>query len=115
MIAVDAEYNREYTYTYVEFIMPVPALDLENDIQPVSDFRANAAAMLKRVKDTGRPLVLTQNGRGTAVLLDVRAYQALIEENQMLREVQHGLADVAAGRTVPHEDARARLLARYRR
>jgi prevent-host-death family protein len=90
------------------------ALDFENDIQPVSDFRANAAAMLKRVRDTGRPLVLTQNGRGAAVLLDVGAYQALLEENDLLRDIQHGLADVAAGRTVPHDEARARLLAKYR-
>ena len=90
------------------------ALDFENDIQPVSDFRANAAAMLKRVRDTGRPLVLTQNGRGAAVLLDVGAYQELLEENDLLRDIQHGLADVAAGRTVPHDEARARLLAKDR-
>ena len=49
-----------------------------------------------------------------AVLLDVGAYQALLEENDLLRDIQHGLADVAAGRTVPHDEARARLLAKYR-
>lgn len=91
------------------------SLNLETDIQPVSDFRANAASMLKRVKETGRPLVLTQNGRGAAVLLDVAEYQALLEENELLRNVQQGLSDVAAGRTVPHEEARARLLSKYAR
>lgn len=90
------------------------SLNLETDIQPVSDFRANAATMLKRVKETGRPLVLTQNGRGTAVLLDVAEYQALLEENELLRDVQRGLADVSAGRTVSHAEARERLLARFR-
>lgn len=89
------------------------SLNLETDIQPVSDFRANAATMLKRVKDTGRPLVLTQNGRGTAVLLDVAQYQALLDENELLRDVQRGLADVSAGRTVSHSEARTRLLARF--
>lgn len=91
------------------------AINLESDIQPVSDFRANAAAMLKQVRESGRPLVLTQNGRGAAVLVDIRAYQALIDENELLADIRSGLADVAAGRTVPHDEARERLLARYRR
>ena len=58
--------------------MPKLANNLESDNQPVTDFRANAASMLKQVRETGRPLVLTQTGRGTAVLLDIREYQRLI-------------------------------------
>lgn len=91
------------------------ALDLETDIQPVSDFRANASAMLQQVRDTGRPLVLTQRGRSTAVLLDIRTYQDLLEELQDLRDVQRGLDDVAAGNTVSHADVVARLDAHLKR
>jgi antitoxin YefM len=91
------------------------ALDLEADIQPVSDFRANASAMLQQVRDTGRPLVLTQRGRSTAVLLDIRTYQDLLEELQDLRDVQRGLDDVAAGNTVSHSDVVARLDAHLKR
>ena len=88
------------------------ALDLEADIQPVSDFRANASAMLQQVRDTGRPLVLTQRGRGAAVLLDIRSYQGLLDELEELRDVARGLADVAEGRVVAHEDVAARITAR---
>jgi antitoxin YefM len=90
------------------------ALDLEADIQPVSDFRANASAMLQQVRDTGRPLVLTQRGRGTAVLLDIGVYQGMLEELEELREVHRGLADVAAGRVVDHAEVAARLSARLK-
>ncbi len=86
-------------------------IDLEADIQPVSDFRANAAASLKQVKETGRPVVLTQRGRGAAVLMDVGVYQALVDEIDLLRDIRAGLSDVAAGRVVASSDARAQLLA----
>lgn len=91
------------------------AIDLEADIQPVSDFRAHTSAVLQKLRDTRRPVVLTQHGRGAAVLLDVGTYQDLMDELDELRDVHRGLADVAAGRTVTHEDAAARVRARLGR
>ncbi len=87
-------------------------LDLEADIQPVSDFRANASALIRQVRESGRPLVLTQRGRGAAVLLDIGAYQRLLEENEELRDVQQALGDVRDGRMVEHADVVARVAAR---
>jgi len=89
------------------------AIDLENDITPVSDFRANAASILEKLRTTGRPVVLTQRGRSAAVLLDVRSYQALLEELETLRDIRAAEDDVRAGRTVPHHEARQRLLEKY--
>jgi len=88
------------------------AIDLEADIQPVTDFRANASSMLDQVKATQRPLILTRRGRGAAVLLDIGAYQALMDELETLRDVQLAMADVAAGRVRDHADVRERLLAK---
>lgn len=93
--------------------MPLMNIDLENDIKPVSDFRANAAAVIDRVRQSGRPVVLTQRGRGTAVLVDIRKYQELVEENEVLRDIHASLVDIAEGRTVSHSDAMASLRARY--
>ena len=95
--------------------MTLPALNLNDDIQPVSDFRANTAGTLKRLRETGRPLVLTQNGRSAAVLLDVSTYQALVDENELLRDLQAGVHDGREGRVTAHAEARTQLLARYRR
>jgi len=90
------------------------ALDLEADIQPVSDFRAQAASMLQQVRETGRPIVLTQRGRGAAVLLDLRSYQAMVDEIELLRDIHRGLADESAGRVVAHDEVAQRLADRYR-
>ena len=85
---------------------------LESDIQPVSELRARTAAVLKQVRDSGRPVVLTQRGRSAAVLLDIGSYQSLLEELETLRDVVAARADVAAGRVLSNEEARARLRAR---
>ena len=89
------------------------SFDLTEDIQPAADLQSRGEGLLRQVKDTRRPVVLTQEGRGTAVLVDIATYQSLLEELDLLRDVHRGLADVEAGRVVPHDEARARLLSRY--
>lgn len=49
------------------------------DIVPVTDFRNNAADILNQLMKTGRPIVLTQRGRASAVLMEVREYQRITE------------------------------------
>ncbi|NTU97359.1 MAG: type II toxin-antitoxin system Phd/YefM family antitoxin [Chlorobiaceae bacterium] len=61
-------------------------LNIEEDIRPLSEFRANTAALVKKVKDTGRPLVLTQHGKSTVVLLDVGHYESLISSIESYAE-----------------------------
>lgn len=82
------------------------------DIQPLSAFRANAAGFLKKVRDSRRPLVLTQHGKSAAVVLDVEHYDALMEELEVIREIKEARAQLARGEGIPHEDAVAELRAR---
>ena len=85
-------------------------IDLEADIQPVTDFRANAAAMLDQVKETGRPIVLTQRGRSAAVVLDIRSYQALLDALDELQGILRGIREADAGTVVEHDEARQQIL-----
>ena len=94
--------------------MTRPAIDLERDIQPVSDFRTRASAVLREVQRSGRPVVLTQHGRSAAVLVDVKSYQDMVDELEILKDIVQSRADFDAGRTFTHEEVRERLLARYK-
>ena len=94
--------------------MARPAIDLEADIKPVTDFRANSAAMLDQIHLSKRPIILTQRGRSTAVVLDIRRYQAIIDELDELRDITRGIADADAARVVDHEEARKRVLERLK-
>ncbi len=84
------------------------------DIRPLSEFRANAAAFVQQVRSTRRPLVLTQHGRSAAVLLDIGEYERLIEQIELLQEVQIAEQQLAAGQGVEHTEAKAQLHKRLR-
>lgn len=93
----------------------MPRTKLDEDIKPLSEFRANAAALLQRVRETGRPLVLTQRGHSAAVVVDVAEYERLVEELEVLREVKLAESQLDRGEGVPHEEVKKRVLARFGR
>ncbi len=67
------------------------------DIVPVSDFRQDAAAVLKRLQSGTGPLVLTQRGRAVAVMQSIDAYEKLERERELLRILAAGEREIAAG------------------
>lgn len=85
------------------------------DIRPLSEFRANAAAFVSQVKETKRPLILTQHGRSAAVLLDVAEYEALVEQVELLRDVRQAEKELSEGKGIDHAQAKEKVLARMRR
>ena len=78
------------------------AVRISEDIVPVSDFKAQAADWLKRVADTGQPVVITQNGKPAGVLVSPAEFDRLCERAGLLEAIDVGLADESAGRIVSH-------------
>lgn len=64
---------------------------------PVSDLRQDVAAVLKRLQASREPMVITQRGRATAVLLSIEAYQRRERERELLEMLARGEKDIAAG------------------
>ena len=85
-------------------------LKLDEDIRPLSEFRAGVASFVKQVNETRRPMVLTQHGRGVAVLVDIREFEAMRERMALLEDIAAAEAQIAAGRVTPHEEAKAHVL-----
>ena len=67
------------------------------EIIPVSDLRQDAAAILKRVRTSHEPLIVTQRGRAAAVMLSVEQYEQDDYERQLLRQLLSGEKEIAAG------------------
>ncbi|HSO39005.1 MAG TPA: type II toxin-antitoxin system Phd/YefM family antitoxin [Labilithrix sp.] len=78
------------------------AVRISEDIVPVSDFKAQAADWLRRVADTGQPVVITQNGKAAGVLVSPAEFDRLLERAGLLEAIDAGLADEKAGRVVSH-------------
>lgn len=82
---------------------------LVQDVRPITEFRANASAFVDQVQTTGRPLLLTQHGRSAAILLDVAAYEKLLDELALLRDVHTAEEQIARGKATPHAVVAKRL------
>jgi prevent-host-death family protein len=77
-------------------------MDITKDIQPMTTFRNHSAAIMRHLKDTKRPLILTVNGRAAAVVQDAEAYQRLLDlaaTAEAAEGIRQGLADLGNGRT----------------
>ncbi|MCK4559786.1 MAG: type II toxin-antitoxin system Phd/YefM family antitoxin [Calditrichia bacterium] len=84
-------------------------INLEKDIKPLSEFRANAASFVQTVRKTKRPLVITQHGRSSAVLLDVEEYEALIEKIELLQEVQLAEQQIKDNKSIDHDEVKNKI------
>lgn len=83
---------------------------VNEDIRPLSEFRAGVASFIKQLQETRRPMILTQRGRGVAVLVGVHEYEKMQERLEMLEEIYRAEEQIAAGEGIAHEDAKARVL-----
>jgi len=88
-------------------------INLEHDIKPLSEFRANTAKFIQQIKKTKRPLILTQHGKSAAVLLDVSVYQAIMEKLELLEEIRTGEKQILEGQYLTHEQVKERLSEHY--
>ena len=74
------------------------AVNLKDDIKPISYIKTNAADMMKYVNEVHNPIVITQNGEAKAVLLDIESYQDMRNAFSLLKIVQLSEKDIADGK-----------------
>jgi prevent-host-death family protein len=85
---------------------------LDQDIHSLSEFRAGATSFIKQINEIRRPLLITQRGKGVAVVLDVAEYEAMQEKIELLQQVREAEAQIDSGNGISNSDARALILSR---
>ena len=91
-------------------------MNITADIRPLRKLKENSDAILSRLKETGEPIILTRKGEPAAVIQDPEAYQELLDLRERLETilaVRSGLEDLAAGKTLPIEEAFSQLEAKH--
>jgi prevent-host-death family protein len=63
----------------------------------VADLAHDTNAVSRRLRSFRRPLVITQRGRGTAVLLSMTVYEKAEHERELLRLLARGEKEIAEG------------------
>jgi len=76
-------------------------LSLTEDIKTVSELKKNLRAVLDQIRETGRPVVVTVNGKPDAILIDVETYENKLRALNLVSLLAEGEEDVRRGRTRP--------------
>lgn len=87
-------------------------LRISEDIKPLSEVRTGIANFIKQIQDTKRPLVITQHGKGVAVLVDAHEFEAMQEKIELLTDVHTALQQIENEQGVEHKEALKSVLQR---
>jgi prevent-host-death family protein len=78
-------------------------MDITKDIRPLTEFKRETSRFVARLKETGRPSVLTVNGKPSVVVMDAAAWQNMqdqIDYAQTVAGIRKGLDQARAGEGV---------------
>ena len=87
-------------------------LDLNRDINSLSNFKRNTPEFLRQLKESGHPVVLTINGKAELVVQDSASYQKLIEladRAERMEALQASIKDMQSGKVSPAADVLAEM------
>lgn len=87
-----------------------------SDIHTLTEFKRNSTTHIEQLESTGRPQVLTVEGRPKVVVLGVDAYERLAEladRSEAIEGLRRGLADLEAGRDMSLDQFTAAMRERF--
>jgi len=79
------------------------------DIIPMSVLKVNPGKVVKQVQEVHRPVVLTNRGRGVAVVQALQDYEKNMDQQAFMKGVVKGLVDLEEGHEVSLSDVKKRL------
>ena len=102
---------------YYQYVVEVPRQEelvqaptkFSEDIVALGDMKVNPGRVVSQIGKTRRPVLLTNRGRGVAVLQSLEDYETQTEVLAFLRGVVQGLMDLEEGREMSPADAKKRL------
>jgi antitoxin YefM len=84
-------------------------ISVANDIVPIGEFKMRIAKWFRNVKETGQPLIITQNGKPAAILISPTEYDALSYNKAFLDSISRGISDAETGNVYSSKEIRKEL------
>jgi prevent-host-death family protein len=85
------------------------SISISEDIKTVSELKRKTNEIFRQIHQTGRPVIVTVNGKPDAVLLDVEIFEKKLKSLNLSLLLAEAEADVREGRTRPARDFLAEL------
>ncbi len=79
------------------------------DIVPISVLKVNPGKIVKQVQEVHRPVVLTNRGRGVAVVQALHDYESNLEKQAFMKAVVKGMVDLEEGQEMSLADVKKYL------
>ena len=79
-------------------------IKLKDEINSLSNFKRNTSEFVEQLKKSGRPVILTINGKAELVVQDAESYQRLLEVSERLETIEAlkpAIAEMKAGKGEP--------------
>ena len=89
--------------------LPISRCRPSEDIVPFSECRNNLSAYMNRVRETRRPILITQNGRAASYLVDAELLDDLFDQMELSRDIDISRREFAEGKGIPHDEVFDRL------
>jgi prevent-host-death family protein len=84
-------------------------LSIAKDIIPIGEFKSAISKWINKTKNTGQPIVITQNGRPAAVMINPSDFDELNNSKLFIESVSRGIADAEAGNVFSSEQLQSEL------
>ena len=81
---------------------------LREQIKPITYLKNRTADLVREVSESGRSVVITQNGEDKGVVMDMESYYRWRDALALLKILAQSQADVESGRLISQEEAFAR-------
>ncbi|MBF0132435.1 MAG: type II toxin-antitoxin system Phd/YefM family antitoxin [Magnetococcales bacterium] len=75
-------------------------MDITKDIRPLTEFKRDTSRFIAHLQETGRPSILTVNGKPSLVVMDAETWQKTqdqLEYAQTVVGIRKGLAQAREG------------------
>jgi prevent-host-death family protein len=84
-------------------------MDYAKGIEPVTVLKTRSAELIRQAQETGQPIIITQNGKPTAVLQDVESFQRQRDALALLKILAKGDQQLSEGQAISNDDVERRI------
>ncbi|HRP69930.1 MAG TPA: type II toxin-antitoxin system Phd/YefM family antitoxin [Turneriella sp.] len=86
---------------------------IQEDIKPISYFKAHSAEVLEQINKTHRPFYVTQNGEAKAVVLAPETFEEMNNAIKILKIVSMSEQDIREGRVLTQTNVENQLKKKF--
>jgi len=79
------------------------------DVVPLSAVKVNPGKLVRQTGETHRPVLLTNRGKGVAVIQSLEDFEKAADERDFMRAVMQGAVEIDAGQGIAVSEVKDRL------